>query len=455
MVQPEVSTQYPDKRARNFNEVSLGFSKRTALEEARRCPQCAGSECVKACPIKVNIPGFIRSVRENNTGEALEIIKESNCFPSVCGRICSAPCEKACVLKKEDAPVAIRALERFAADYGKQRSPNIRKENNGKRIAVIGGGPSGLFAAYKLAKKGYRVTVFESLEKPGGVLRYGVPEFRLPKKVLDSDISDIKAHGVTVMTNCFFGQTVDLEGLKKEGFNAFILATGAATPKFLDIPGVNLAGVYYGEEFLMRVNLMKASFFSRQLTAFPLGKRIAVIGSGNTALDCARSALRLGREVTLVFKNTEQEMRVRTIERKYAKEEGIKFEPLTRPAEVLSDDKNFVRGLRCVRMDYAEDASGKWKLEEVPSSQFEVKADTVVIAVGHVPNSNIKMFLPGLELDTDGSVVVDAETGETSLTGIFAAGNVVTNAQPLVNALAAGDSIAKGIEQYLVGVKNE
>ncbi len=402
----------------------------------------------------INIPGFIRYLREGSVNEAYSKIRESNCLASICGRICSAPCEKACILNKENAPINIRALERFAGDFGKDKVTRLPISKDSKKIAIIGSGPCGLYSAWALIKKGYRVTVFESLEKPGGVLRYGVPEFRIPKRVLDSDINDIKIEGLEIVPNCFFGQTLSFDDLLQNDFKAILIATGAAIPKYLDIPGVNLAGVYYGEEFLMRVNLMKSNIFSRQIPTFPLGNKIAIIGSGNTALDCARASVRLGREVTLIFRRSEDEMRVKTIERDYAKEEGIKFEPLTRPIEVLASNKNFVKGLKCVRLDYTEqDESGKWQLEEVPDSQFTIEADTIVVAVGHRPNSNIQKFYPSIELDEDGSIMVDADTGMTSLNGVFAAGNVVTNAQPLIRTLGAGKDIADKIDNYLKAQK--
>jgi glutamate synthase (NADPH/NADH) small chain len=328
------------------------------------------------------------------------------------------------------------------------RRPPLRQR--GKKVAIIGSGPAGLAAAYSLSKKKYQVTIFEAFDKPGGVLRYGVPEFRIPKKVLDNDIEQIKNFGVQIKTHCFVGQTITIEDIFADGFAAVLIATGAGTPKFMDLPGANLAGVYYGEEFLMRVNLTRASIFSRYKIPFILGEHVAVIGSGNTALDCARAAVRLGREVSLVFRRTEEEMRVREIERILGKEEGVHFEPLIRPVEILADQDNFVGGLKCARMDYADmDATGKWDLVEVPDSVFEMHVDTVIIAVGHKPNAILTRKIPGLKLNKNGTIAVHEDNGMTSVEGVFAAGNVATNAGPLLQAMVSGKQAAEDIDHYL------
>ncbi|MBU0467777.1 MAG: NAD(P)-dependent oxidoreductase [Candidatus Omnitrophica bacterium] len=453
MLKSKVITQSETKRVGNFNEVSLGYSKKIAIDEARRCPQCTEPKCVDACPAGIDIPKFIRLLREGDVSGAYFKIKEENCFPSVCGRICFAPCEDACVLAKENAPIGIRALERYVADFGKSRSS--KKEvlsKTAKRIAIIGAGPSGLAAACSLSNKGYSVEVFESSDKPGGILCYGVPGFRIPKKVLDSEINDIKASGVEIKNNFYVGKTVLIEELFALGFDAVLIATGAGIPKLMDLPGVNLGGVYYGEEFLMRTNLIKTNVFSRYFPSFPLGEKIAVVGSGNTALDCARSAIRFGREVSLIFRRTEDEMMVRFEERQYAKQEGIDFHSLTRPIEIISNPSGFVGGLKCVRMDYAdEDSNGKWQLVEVPDSEFTIEADTVIIAIGHKPNSLVCKDSAQMSpsISKSGTIKVNSHDLMTNIEGVFACGNVISDARPLVEAIASGKLAADSIDLYL------
>ena len=397
----------------------------------------------------INIPGFIRFLREGKANKALELIKQQNYFSSVCGRICSAPCETACVLADEGDPIGIRELERYAGDFGK-RIMNKKAALRGSKVAIIGSGPSGLSAASVLARKGYQVTIFEALDKLGGVLRYGIPEFRIPKKKLDNDINDIKALGVDVETAFLAGQTMPFKDFFTHDFSAVLLATGAGVPKFMDIGGTNLGGVYYGEEFLMRINLTKTNIFSRQNFNFSVGQKVVVIGSGNTALDCARSAVRFGRDVSLIFQRTEEEMRVQKVERSYAKEEGIHFEPLVRPIEIINNAHNSVGGLKCMRMDYADfNKTGKWTLVPVPDSEFILEADTVIIAVGHKPNALISKFISGLKLNDAGGIIVDEETGMTSVEGVFATGNVVTDAGPVVEAIASGKKSAEDIMRFL------
>lgn len=403
------------------------------------------------CPLGVDIPTFIRFLREGKIQEALDKVKEQNCLPAICGRICSAPCEKTSSSLEQPLGVSIRRLERFVADHGKP-SYSLQKKyasRQGKKIAIIGSGPAGLTAAAELAKKGYQVTIFESLEKAGGVLRYGIPEFRIPKKVLEAEIQDLQSLGVSLKTNFFFGQTLVLADLYDEGFSAVLLATGAGAPKLMELTGSNLGGVYYGEEFLMRINLMKANFFSKYIPTFVIGKKIAVIGSGNTALDCARAALRLGRKVTLIFRRTEEDMRVRKEDRELAQKEGVTFEPLVKPVEILGNEQNFVGGLKCIRMDFAEIEGGKWGLMPVPHSEFTLEVDTVIMAIGHEPNSILTKRMRELKLNSDGTIWVDSQTGMTSIDGVFAAGNVVTNAGALIEAMAAGKEAAGKIEKFL------
>jgi len=344
-------------------------------------------------------------------------------------------------------------LERFAADYEREHGTGQlppKVSLTGKKVAVVGSGPSGLTVAGDLILKGHEVSVFEAFHKPGGVLVYGIPEFRIPKKILDNEINEIKALGVKIETNCLIGHTETLEELKRQDFVAVLLATGAGIPKFMDLSGANLGGVYYGEEFLMRVNRARNSFFSRKLDKLPMGQRIAVIGSGNTALDCARIGIRLGREVTLAFQQTEEDMYVSNEERAYAKEEGVRFEPMVKPVEILADPNNFVGGLKCVRMDYADDnGSGEWQITQVPDSEFVLDVDTVIIAVGHNPNSLINKEAPNLKVNKDGTFKINEKTGMTSIAGVFAAGNVMTNVGPVVEAIASGKKAAEEIDQYL------
>lgn len=399
----------------------------------------------------IDIPGFIRLLREGNVAGAYARIRERNCLPAICGRVCTAPCETACVLNDEKAPIGIRALERYASDFGRSKAAKRRQASRGgKKVAVVGSGPAGLAAAAELARRGYAVTVFESFDKPGGVLRYGIPEFRIPKKILDNEINEIRAPGVDIETNFLIGRTAALEELPRRDFAAVLLATGAGIPKFMDLPGANLGGVYYGEEFLMRVNRAKSSLFSRGIPRLPMGQKIAVIGSGNTALDCARIGVRFGREVILIFRRSEEDMYVRREDRTYAKEEGVRFEPMVRPAEILAGPEHFVGGLRCVRMDYADsDGSGRWQITEVPGSEFVLDVDTVIIAVGHNPNSLLSKETPQLKTNKDGTLKVDEKSGATSIPGVFAAGNVRTNAGPLVEAMASGERAAEEIDAYL------
>jgi len=406
---------------------------------------------MKGCPLGINVPGFIRSLREGNVDSAYAKIREESCLSSICGRICTAPCEAACVLTDEGLPIGIRALERYASDYGKNRPAKFdNSSKSGIKIAVVGSGPSGLMASFQLAQKGYQVTIFESLDKPGGVLRYGIPEFRLPKKYLDQEINHIKALGVKIVPNFFLGYTASLEGLFDQGYEAVLLATGAGIPKLLDMPGTSFGGVYYGEEFLIRTHRLKDLRLFPHTTDFPFGIRVAVIGSGNTALDCARLAVRYGREVSLVFSSEEGDLHVNSEECIYAQEEGVRFESRIKPVEILGDAHHFVTGLKCVRMDYADpDGSGKWQVVEVPGSDFALEVDTVIIATGHNPNSLLVNAEKRLKVNDDGTFKVGKDNGMTTISRVFAAGNVRTNAGPVVEAMASGKRAAEQIDLYL------
>jgi len=405
---------------------------------------------MQGCPLGINIPGFIRSLREGNIAEAYATIKEQNSLVSVCGRICTAPCEASCVLNDEESPIGIRALERFASDFGRTK-PQKRNRvfSAGKKVAIVGSGPAGLTAAVDLVQRGYQVTVFESFDKPGGILRYGIPEFRIPKKILDGEINEIKALGVEIKTNTLIGHTITLEEIRRD-YSAVLLATGASIPKFINIPGTSLGGVYYGEEFLMRVNRAKTSTLLRGISKLPIGEKIAVVGSGNTALDCARIAVRLGKQVTLIFRRTEEDMHVSAQDRALTKEEGVRFESMAKPVEILADPNHFVGGLKCVRMDYADpDDSGEWQIIQVPDSDFILDVDTVVIAIGHNPNSLLNKESSSLKVNRNGTISTEEKRGMTSLPGVFTAGNVRTNAGPVVEAMASGKKVAQEIDQYL------
>ena len=405
---------------------------------------------MQGCPLGINIPGFIRSLREGNVAQAYATVKEKNCLMSICGRVCTAPCEAACVLNDEGSPIGIRALERYASDFGRTKTiKRNRVFSTGRKVAIVGSGPAGLTAAVELIQRGYQVTIFESFDKPGGVLRYGIPEFRIPRKILDREIDEIKALGVKIQTNTLIGHTMTLEEIQRD-FSAILLATGASIPKFMDIGGTNLGGVYYGEEFLMRVNRAKSSLFSRGVPKLPMGQKVAVVGSGNTALDCARIAIRLGRQVTLVFRRTEEDMYVSARDRVLAKEEGVQFESMVKPVEICADPNGFVGGLKCIRMDYADsDDSGQWEIVALPGSEFTLDVDTVVLAIGHNPNSLLSKESSLLKVNKDGTIHTDEKRGMTSISGVFSAGNVQTNAGPVVEAMASGKKVAQEIDNYL------
>lgn len=397
----------------------------------------------------IDIPGFIRHIRESEPLKALAKIKEDNMFASICGRLCPAPCERACVFYEDGAPIAIRALERFAADFGQIKLLKMEANfSRGKKIAVIGAGPAGLTAAGVLSQKGFGVTVFEALNEIGGVLRYGIPEFRLPKKILDSEISRLKSLGIEFRVNFLIGQSADLKDLFSMGFAAVFIGVGAGAVRFLDIPGTNLGGVLYADEFLMRLNLMKTGD-PKNTAAFNIGQKVVVIGRGYAALDAARAALRLGREVTVVFGHSEDELGIRIEEKEYTKEEGVKLEPLTVPLEIL-ENNDFVCGVRCKRMDFGDpENTGQWKLIEVPESEFMIEADTVILAAEHRPQSAFMKKTTELRLNPDGSVWVNETDAMTSIAGIFAGGDIVQGPDSILRAMAAGKNAAESIERYL------
>jgi glutamate synthase (NADPH/NADH) small chain len=403
---------------------------------------------MQGCPLGIDIPGFIRALREGDAVTALAKIKERNPLPGVCGRVCLAPCESACVFNDEDASVGIRALERFAADNGRGKPTGPKVPPNGKKVAIIGSGPSGLTAAADLANKGYNVMIYEALAQAGGVLRYGIPEFRLPGKALDAELSDIQALGVAIQTSVTIGEMTPFKELTVN-FDAVLLATGAGSPQPADIPGDHLIGVYYAQEFLMRVNLLSAANYPKTPTPALLGSKVVVIGSGYAALDCARAALRLGKKASIVFAGLEEEIMVHPQERKDAIAEGVKLETLTRPLEIVASDHKAVAGIKCERLDFTDDASGKWEVKTVPGSEFILEADTVILAGESRPSTALKRYLPDLALNQDGTVRINELTGMTSLKNIFATGNVTTGAGNVVDAMARGKKAAVAIDQYL------
>ncbi len=450
----KVNHQDPSQRIKNFFEVALGLSPGDAKKEAERCLQCKNKPCMKGCPVEIDIPAFIQLIKVGKSDEALAKIKEKNFLPAVCGRVCPQEnqCEEQCVLNKKNCPINIGALERYAADHGKVsdiRQPQVIGRNSSIKVAVIGSGPSGLTCAADLAKLGYSVILFESLHVPGGVLSYGIPEFRLPKKIVKDEIHYIESLGVEVKTNILVGKTTTFDDLWKEGFRAIFVATGAGLPNFLGIQGENAAGVYSANEFLTRVNLMKAYEFPQSATPVKVGKRVAVVGGGNVALDSARCAKRLGASVTLLYRRTEAEMPARREETKNAKEEDIIFMFLTAPKKILVDSQGHVKAIECLKMKLGEpDASGRPRPVVIEGSEFLIEVDTVIIAIGQSPNPLLPHSVPGLKVSRRGTIEID-EHYQTSIKGVFAGGDIVTGADTVISAMGAGKRAAREIDKYL------
>ena len=451
-----VREQEPKVRATNFDEVCLGYNKDEAVEEAQRCLGCKNAKCITGCPVNINIPAFIAQVKEGNFEEAYKIIGESSALPAVCGRVCpqESQCEGKCVRGIKGDAVSIGKLERFVADWAKENGikPVPAAEKNGHKIAVIGSGPAGLTCAGDLAKLGYDVTIFEALHKAGGVLSYGIPEFRLPKdKVVAAEIENVKSLGVKIETNVIIGKSVTIdELLKDEGFEAVFIGSGAGLPMFMGIPGENANGVFSANEFLTRNNLMKA-FKDEYDTPIKAGKKVIVVGGGNVAMDAARSALRMGAEhVYIVYRRSEAELPARAEEVHHAKEEGIIFDLLTNPVEILTDDKDWVTGIRCIRMELGEpDASGRRRPVEIPGSEFEIEVDEVIMSLGTSPNPLISSTTYGLDVNRRKCIVAEEETGKTSKEGVYAGGDAVTGAATVILAMGAGKAGAKGIDEYI------
>lgn len=451
MPQPQTNEQPVGKRVKNFDEVSLGYQKRVMLQEAIRCPQCTDAVCRPACPLGIDIPAFIRLLREGDVVGALAKIREHNDLPGICGRLCLAPCETACILEKEKSPIGIRALERYAHDHGRPRFAAKRPAiPRGKKIAVVGSGPAGLTSAAQLAKSGFRVTIFEALPEPGGMLRYGVPEFRLPRHVLDAQIDDTRLLGVEIKTGSPVGRSLSLDELSGQGYTAVLLTIGKSGPVSFDtIPGTQGRGVYYGKEILWEMNSGARSHCKDRLTA-KIGRRVVVIGSGADALDCARICVRLGRVATLIFPEIYEDLRIYPADREAAKAEGVNFEALTQPLEMLLNADQGVTGVRCVRLDFADaDGSGKWRLLPVPDSEFMVEADTVMMAPAFKTNAAAFGLPADLKINDDGSLWTDPATGMTSRHGVFAAGDAVDGCHTLVDAMASAKQAAVMVRQFL------
>lgn len=449
-----VREQDPKVRARNFEEVCLGYTAEEAIAEASRCLNCKNPRCVASCPVNLQIPAFIAQVAKGDFAEAARIIARDSSLPAICGRVCpqETQCEGSCILGVKGEPVAIGRLERFVADWSRENALSVAEKapSNGHRVAVIGSGPAGLACASDLARAGYEVTIFEMLHKAGGVLQYGIPEFRLPKeKVVASEIGNVCALGVKIETNVVIGRTLTVDDLlDREGYEAVFIGSGAGLPKFMDIPGENLNGVFSANEYLTRSNLMGA-WSPESDTPIRIGRRTAVIGGGNVAMDAARTALRLGSQVTIVYRRTEKELPARVEEVHHAKEEGIEFRMLTNPVEILGDEKGCVRGLRCIRMELGEpDESGRRSPVPVAGSEFDVEADVVIMALGTSPNPLIAGTTTGLDVTRRGCLVAD-ESGATTRPGVFAGGDAVTGAATVILAMGAGRRAAAAIDNYI------
>ncbi len=450
-----VREQAPKVRAANFEEVCLGYNQEEAIEEAKRCLQCKKPMCVQGCPVSINIPGFVGKIVEGDFEAAYQILSESTSLPAVCGRVCpqETQCEGKCIRGKKGDPVSIGKLERFVADWAREHGikPKKTAASNGKKVAVIGSGPSGLSCAGDLAKLGYEVTIFEALHEAGGVLTYGIPEFRLPKDaVVKPEVENVKSLGVKIETDVIVGKSVTVdELLEEEGFDAVFIGSGAGLPMFMGIPGENANGVFSANEYLTRSNLMKARL-DDYATPMPESKKAVVVGGGNVAMDAARTALRLGAETHIVYRRSEAELPARVEEVHHAKEEGVIFDLLTNPVEILEDENCWVRGVRCIRMELGEpDASGRRRPIPVEGSEFEIEADAVIMSLGTSPNPLISSTTKGLETNKRKCIVAEAETGKTSKDGVYAGGDAVTGAATVILAMEAGRAGAKGIHEFL------
>ena len=450
-----VREQAPEVRAKNFEEVCLGYNKEEAMEEASRCLNCKNARCITGCPVNINIPAFIAEVKEGNFEKASQVIGESSALPAICGRVCpqESQCEGKCILGIKGEPVSIGKLERFTADWARENNiaPIPAKEKKGKKVAVIGSGPAGLTCAGDLAKMGYDVKIFEALHEAGGVLVYGIPEFRLPKQtVVAHEVENVKKLGVEIETNVIIGKSITIDELiNEEGYDAVFIGSGAGLPKLMGIPGEQANGVFSANEFLTRNNLMKA-FRDDYDTPIHQGKKVAVIGGGNVAMDAARTALRLGAETYIVYRRSEKELPARVEEVHHAKEEGIQFHLLRNPKEILVDENGWVKGLRVIKMELGEpDESGRRRPVEVPGSEYDLDVDTVIMALGTSPNPLISSTTKGLDVNKWQCIIADENNGATTKEGVYAGGDAVTGAATVILAMGAGKAAAKGIDEYL------
>jgi len=450
-----IAEQAPEERAKNFKEVCLGYTEEEARAEASRCLNCKNPRCVAGCPVSINIPAFLQQVIAGQEAKAAGIIAESSALPAVCGRVCpqETQCEGVCIRGIKGEPVAIGKLERYVADWAREHKlePENNSEKNGQRVAVIGAGPAGLTCAGDLAKLGYEVKIFEALHEPGGVLVYGIPEFRLPKDtVVAHEVENVKKLGVEIETNTIVGKSVSVDDLlDKEGYDAVFIGSGAGLPMFMHIPGETASGVFSANEFLTRNNLMKA-FREDYDTPIFAGKRAVVVGGGNVAMDAARTALRLGAETHIVYRRSEAELPARAEEVHHAKEEGVIFDLLTNPVEILQDENGWVRGVRVIHMELGEpDQSGRRRPVEIPGSEEEIPADTVIMALGTSPNPLLSSTTEGLETNRKGCLIADEKTGQTTREGVFAGGDAVIGAATVILAMGAGKQAARGIDEYL------
>ncbi len=447
--------QDPQVRAKNFDEVALGYTEELAVAEAERCLNCKKPFCKQGCPVSVDIPEFIALVKERKFDEAAKVIKRTNALPAVCGRVCPQEhqCEKFCVVGKKNEPVGIGRLERFVGDYIVNKEEEIEKaEPTGYKVAIVGSGPAGLACAADLARWGHSVTIFEALHTPGGVLMYGIPEFRLPKRIVQKEIENLKKMGVEIETNAIVGQIASMDELfEEEGYDAVFLGTGAGTPYFMNLPGENFNGVYSANEFLTRSNLMKAYCFPECDTPIKVGKKVAVLGGGNVAMDAARTALRLGaEEVYIVYRRSRAELPARLEEIEHAEEEGVKFLFLTNPTRYIGNEEGWLTGLECIKMELGEpDASGRRKPVAIPGSEFVLPVDVTIVAIGQGPNPLITKTTPDLETNKRGNIVAD-DFGKTSKEGVYAGGDVVTGAATVIKAMGAGRVAAQSIHDYLM-----
>ncbi|MEF8878826.1 MAG: NADPH-dependent glutamate synthase [Candidatus Thermoplasmatota archaeon] len=449
--------QNPEERTKNFDEVPLGYDKETAIEEAKRCLQCKNKPCMEGCPVGIDIPDFIECVAEDDFDKAAEIIKSKNSLPAVTGRVCpyEEQCEGKCTLNKMGESVGIGRLERFIADYEREKGVKIpeKAERTGKKIAVVGSGPAGLTCAGELAKKGHEVKIFEAFHAPGGVLMYGIPEFRLPKEIVRAEVNYIQQLGVDIEYDVIVGKTVDVKELLDE-YDAVFIGTGAGLPRFLNLPGENLAGVYSANEFLTRVNMMKAYKFPEYDTPIEIGDKVATFGAGNVAMDCARTALRLGAEESyIIYRRSEKEMPARDEEIEHAKEEGVIFKLLTNPKRFIGDDCGHVRQVECIEMELGEpDESGRRRPIPIDGSEFTMDIDTALIAIGQSPNPLVPENVEDLEVEKWGNVKTD-EYGNTNIPGLFAGGDIATGAATVILAMGAGKRAAKAIDEYVKSEK--